>query len=165
MNALRSNGGPKETIEAGMKPLRPNGALEAKWDHGGQDETVKVKRGRDKAKRGLGDLNEAIEAGMRPLRPNGALEAKRGHVGWDEGWDEAIKAKRVLGSIFFFFNKCKFHSQSLLPHPPLQVRIEHSQNCVEEYIIKIKFYYLLLLIMIMYNNRTYLMTNLWAMSW
>uniref|UniRef100_A0A2N9GR52 Uncharacterized protein n=1 Tax=Fagus sylvatica TaxID=28930 RepID=A0A2N9GR52_FAGSY len=65
--------GPKETIEAGMKPLRLNEALEAKGDHGGQDETVEAKRGRHKAKRGIGDLNEAIEVGMRPLRPNRGL--------------------------------------------------------------------------------------------
>ena len=81
--------------------------MEAKGDHGGQDEIVEAKQGRDKAKRGLRDLYKAIEAGMRPLRPNGALEAKHGHV----GWDEAVEAKRVLGS-FYFLNKCKFHSQT-----------------------------------------------------
>ncbi len=56
-----------------MKPLRLNEALEAKGDHGGQDETLETKWGWHKAKRGLGDLNEAIEVEMRPLRPNRGL--------------------------------------------------------------------------------------------
>jgi hypothetical protein len=56
-----------------MKLLRPNGALEAKGDHGGRNETIEAKRGRDKAKQGFGGLNKAIEAGVRPLRPKEAM--------------------------------------------------------------------------------------------